>query len=335
MRDMLRIAAQGLLAGTLLVMLYHAPGPVLRELQFVVTILVVTLMTRSMSTGSGVNAFALGLGVVVLLAIGAGQLMASAGLDMSAGITNWGLVPLVEEAVKLLPVVFAMAMYQRQKGLTPNPSDLLMLGCCAGAGFALSENVALVQNNAAVARDMARQYGPNLAGFYLVPGAWGAAGYAGHAAATGFIAGSYGLGRALEHRLGARWWIVPAACTAWIVIEHMFVNLYVNAGSSIALIFGNGRLTPWLFVALAVLIVTLDVMRHQSTLAQSRMLRWTTKLTKTAMLATKPPLPPSRFAAVRMYVAALRTVNAAGWYAHANPPAAGPRAPRPQKLETV
>ena len=328
MRDMLRIAAQGLLAGTLLVMLYHAPGPVLRELQFVLMILLVTITTRSMGSGSAATALALGMGVIVFLVIGAGRLMTWIGLDLSEGFTNWGLVPIVEEALKLIPVAFAMAMYRRRRDLAANPSDLLMLGCCAGAGFALAENVALVQNNAGVARDMARQYGPNLAGFYLVPGAWGAVGYVGHAAATGFIAGGYGLGRALEPRLGARWWIVPVVCTAWIVVEHMFVNLYVNAGASVAMMFGNGALTPWLFVAMAAAVVTLDAVRHAATLSRSPALTWRVTLTKAAMLRTKPPVPRSRVMAVRLYLSQLRLVNATAWFTRGGGP------PRPQ-LETV
>lgn len=323
MRDILRLGALGLLTGTLLVMLYHAPGPVLRELQFVLTIVVVTVMTRSMSSGAGIGALAHGLSTVVMLAVGAGYLMTRAGLDLSGGITNWGLIPLIEEALKLAPVAFAAVMYRRRARLLPNPSDLLVLGCAAGAGFALSENVALWQNGGgAIASDMARQYGPNLGGVYLVPGAWGAAGYIGHAAATGFIAGGYGLGRALQPHLRTRWWIVPAVCAGWILIEHMFVNLYVNSGASIALIFGNGAITPWLFVAMAAAIVALDVVRHRHTLARSRTLTQRVKMTQAALLRMKPPVPRSRLTAARMYVQQLRFVNAAGWYAHAHPPPA-------------
>lgn len=336
MRDMLRIGALGLVTGTLLVMLYHAPVAVFRELQFVLLILLVTVTTRSMPAESGVRALAMGMGIVVMLVVGAGLLLTSMAFDSTEGFTNWGIIPLAEEALKLVPVVFGAAMYARQrKGVTANPSDLLMLGCFAGAGFALVENVALIQNGGgAIERDMARQYGPNLAGFYLVPGAWGAVGYAGHAAATGFIAGGYGLGRALQPKLGARWWIVPAVCAAWIVIEHMFVNMYVNAGWRVAMMFGNGALTPWLFVGMTAAIVTLDVMRHRDTTKRSPILTWRMKLTRAAMLTTKPPMPRSRAAAARMYLAGLRTVNAAGWYAHAYPPPANDGAPQP-KLETV
>lgn len=336
MRDIARTGAQGLLAGTLLLMLYYAPRPVMRELQFVASILIITALTRSMTSDAGLRALAHGLSTVVILVVGAGYVMTSANLDMSSGITNWGLIPILEEAVKLLPVAFAIFLYRRRSRLSPNPSDLLMLGCAAGAGFALSENVALIQGNAGAARDMARQYGPHIGGFYLVPGAWGVAGYVGHAAATGFIAGGYGLGLALRDRLGPRWWIVPALAAAWIVIEHMFVNLYVNAGSSVALLLGNGALTPWLFVAMAAAIVALDVMRHYATIRQSRTLTWRLKLTKAALLRRTPPLPRSRVTAAWMYLAQVRLVNAAGWYAQVHPPraVAGPERPR-HTLETT
>jgi len=141
MRDMLRLAALGLITGSLLVMLYHAPGPVLRELQLLVCILLLTIVTRSVPAAYGVSALALGMGIVVFLVIGAGYAMASLGLDTTSGFTNWGLIPIVEEALKLAPVAVMAWLHTRRHALTLNPSDLLMLGCFAGAGFALVENV--------------------------------------------------------------------------------------------------------------------------------------------------------------------------------------------------
>src|SRR5690606_14836249 len=111
-----------------------------------------------------------------------------------------------------------------------------------------------------------------------------------------------------------------AACAAWILVEHMFVNLYVNAGSSFAMVLGNGALTPWLLVAMAIVIVALDVARYRATLRQSRILTWQLTLARTAMLTTKPPLPRSRVQAARMWMAVVRMVNTAGWFAHKHPP---------------
>ena len=319
MREMLRIAALGLLTGTLMVLAYHAPGPVAREIQFLVCILLATIATRSMSAGSGVSALGLGLGVIVFLAIGFGRAIVAAGLDTRSGPVNWALIPVVEEALKLLPVVFVVWLHSRRQRIKPNPSDLLMLGCFAGAGFAFAENVSLFQTSPGVATDMARQYGPNIGPLYLVPGAWGNAGYVGHAAATGFITGGYGLGLALRKRIGPRWWIVPAACAAWIIVEHTLTNFYIGSGSRYALILGNGRLTPWFFVALAATVVTLDYRRYRGTLERSAHLRRRVLMTRKALLRKVPPVPKSRPDAARLFMSQLRLVNATAWYVVEHP----------------
>jgi hypothetical protein len=314
MREIAGIAALGLLTGTLLVLTFHAPAPVARELSFVAGILGLTCVTRSLPARSGVSALGLGLGAVVLIVIAAGRLMAAAGLDTTAGLVNWGVIPLVEEGSKLLPVVAIAWLYARRQRLTPNPSDFLMLGCCAGAGFALTENVTLVYNNQAVAVDMARQYGPNVAGLFLVPGAWGVPGYVGHAAATGFIAGGYGLGMALRSRLHTRWWITPLLCATWVVLEHALGNYHAATGSPRALLLGNGRITPWLFCALAATIVALDYRRHRTAFQKSARLRRRVRMTRAALARRAPPVPRSRLNAARMFMSQLRLVNAVAWY---------------------
>ena len=311
---MLRIAAIALLGVSLLLMAVSAPGATWRELQLMGTILLATVATRSMGLGSGVQALSLGLGLTTLLVIGAGHVMTAAGIDTTEGIGNWLLVPLVEEAVKLAPVAIVVWLYGRRRRFTPNPSDWLMLGCFAGAGFALVENAALVAHNAGAARDMARQFGPHLGSIYLVPGAWGSAGYVGHAAATGLICGGYGLGLALRDRIGPSWWAVPAAAAGWILVEHMFVNLYVGTASSAALMLGNGRLTPWLFVAIAIAIVAIDAGRFRATLAHSATLRRRVAMTRAAMLRTAAPVPKSRPRAVLLFLSQVRLVNLTGWY---------------------
>ncbi len=154
--------------------------------------------------------------------------MTTAGLDTTSGLANWGLTPLLEESLKLIPVAIVAWLLERRSGRAPNPSDLLALGCFAGAGFALSENALLIRDGAGIARDMARQYGPHVGPLYLVPGAWGAAGYVGHAAATGLACASYGLALAGRNRLGPFWSIAAGAGFAWVLVEHVLTNYYVG-----------------------------------------------------------------------------------------------------------
>lgn len=314
MPPMLRLAALALLGLSILMLAIDAPGATWRELWFLGEILVLTIATRSLALGSGVSALSLGLGVVVALMVGAGHMLAGAGLDTSEGVANWGLIPLIEECLKLAPVALVAWMHHRRTGLTPNPSDLLMLGCFAGAGFALAENALLVENNAGIARDMARQYGPHLGPFYLVPGAWGAAGYAGHAAATGLACAVLGVVLAFRDRLGTTWPLVAASGFAWVVLEHGLTNYYVGSGSDWALMLGNGRLTPWIFVAAAFAVVAIDAARARLTLKRSASLRRRLSMARAAFMRTAPPAPRSRIAAGALLLSQLRAVNATAWF---------------------
>ena len=316
---MLRMVSLALLALSLLLLAVDAPAATWREVWFLGEILMITLATRSLSAGSALAALGMGLGVVSLLMVGAGHALAAAGMDTSSGVGNWGVIPILEESIKLLPVFVMVLLGRRCPASTPTPSDLLVLGCFAGAGFALAENALLVQNSAGVARDMARQYGPHLGSAYLVPGAWGSAGYVGHAAATGLVCGTFGLGLALRARLGASWWAVPAGGFAWVVSEHVLTNFYVGSGSRAALMLGNGRLTPWLFVAVAIAIVALDWARLRTTLARSATLRRRVGMARAALVRTTPPVPRSRLAAALALLAQLRIANATAWFVRLDP----------------
>lgn len=316
---MLRVAALALLALSVLLLATDAPGPTWREFWFLGLILLGTIVTRSMWVGSALSALGLGLGLVTTAMIGTGHVLNLAGFDTSSGVANWALIPMLEELLKLAPVAAVAWLYRRRTGLTPNPSDLLMLGCFAGAGFALAENALLVRDSAGIARDMARQYGPHIGPFYLVPGAWGAAGYVGHAAATGLVAATFGLGLALRRRLGASWWMVPASGFAWIVIEHVLTNLYVGSGSEAALLLGNGRLTPWIFVAVAIAVVVLDSRRGFDTLKHSAILMRRTKMVQAAFVRRTPPRPRSRFAARELLGSQMRAINATAWFVRDDP----------------
>ncbi len=316
---MLRMVALALLGLSVLMLAIDAPGPTWRELWFLGEILLLTIATRSLAAGSAVSAVSLGLGVVVALMVGAGHAINAVGLDTGEGLANWGLIPMLEECLKLVPVVIVVLLQRRRSGLSPNPSDLLMLGCFAGAGFALSENALLIQNNAGVARDMARQYGPHLGSLYLVPGAWGAAGYVGHAAATGLVCASFGLALALRPRLGRLWPLAATAGFAWVAIEHVMTNYYVGSGSHLALALGNGRLTPWIFIAVVIAVVALDWSRARFTLAHSATLRRRVGMARTAFARTTPPLPRSRVAAGILWLSQLRAVNATAWFIRQDP----------------
>ena len=293
-----------------------APGPFLREAWFVLVIWGLTAATRTVSWGTAVSALSLGIGVAAPFMVLCGVVMARAGLDLSESVVgSWAIVPLLEELVKLAPVGIVAALHRRKTTLTLNPSDWLLAGCAAGAGFAMVENAQLVQHSPGVLRDMARQYGPS----WLVPGAWGSAGYVGHAAATGLAAAGIGLARSLARVAAARHAgvalsrIVLWVPLGWITVEHMLANLRVDTGSDAALLLGNGRLTPWLFLGAVAAVVATDLMWARRVLAHSRTLRMRVALVREALLGTTLPKRRTVWERIRVAAAELRLVNAAAW----------------------
>ena len=106
---------------------------------------------------------------------------------------------------------------------------------------------------------------------------------------------------------------------AWVVSEHVLTNFYVGSGSRAALMLGNGRLTPWLFVAVAIAIVALDWARLRTTLARSATLRRRVGMARAALVRTTPPVPRSRLAAALALLAQLRIANATAWFVRLAP----------------
>ncbi len=317
MSPRLRLLLSALPLGVSLVwLLVDAPGPFLREAWFVALVTSATLLTRTVTWRAALYGVSLGIGLAAPLMVALGWLLAQAGFDVSESVLgSWLVVPLVEELIKLAPVGLMAWLHQRRSRISFNPSDWLLAGCAVGAGFAMVENAELVRHSPGVLRDMADQYGPS----WLVPGAWGSAGFVGHAAATGLAAAGVGAWALLSRMAAARhapaWapWLVLLAPGGWVTLEHMLANYYVNTGSEAALLLGNGRLTPWLFVAVAAILVALDGARQRLVLRHSRALRIRQTMVREAVLGAHAPshVPvPHRLAAAGNE---LRIVNATAW----------------------
>lgn len=282
----------------------------LDEAQYLVEILLVTFVTRSVGARLGLSALAWGMGLVAPLTVGIGAALAAVGLDMRDGSGNGLIVPLVEESLKLLPIGIVAAIAGRWKPRLLNPSDLLLLGSMSGAGFSLVESAYF---------DGVRtgeRYGPHLAGINLLPTAWGEAGYIGHAAATGFIALGLGLALyAMRRRPTARWWwALPVAVFGWITLEHSLANLYMNTGSSGLLALGGGRVTPWLLLAGIAAAIVVDARSAFATFGRSKELQ-KRRVMVSAFLSRQwrtRQWPPPR--AVFALIGQLRQMNAAAWF---------------------
>jgi RsiW-degrading membrane proteinase PrsW (M82 family) len=297
------------LAFSLVWLCYDAPGPFAREAYFVVELLLLTIGTRTVAWGMALSGLSLGIGVAAPAVVFIGTGLSAIGLDPSdVDFTSWAIVPVLEEAIKLLPVAYLAWQYERRAKASFNPSDFLLIGCAVGAGFAMVENAQLVVHDPGVLRDMALQYGPSL----LVPGAWGETGFVGHAAATGLIAAGYGVSVSLRRSGRAIGRLVLIAPFLYIVMEHMLANLRVTTGSDLALALGNGRLTPWLFLVMAGVAIVLDGRAAALVLTRSRILRMRFRIAKGTLLGRLPVRKPPQQRAL-LAAQELRLLNTVAW----------------------
>ena len=316
----------GLLVLTLGWLFIEAPSIWWREIQFVLEILLITAWTRTTTWHQAAAGLGSGIGLAVPLMVAMGWLLRWIGVDVSDGTASWLLVPVAEEIVKLLPVLLIAGLYQRQRRQF-NLSDWLMVGCAAGAGFALVENIELVINGEGVLRDMSRQYGPHVGDVYLIPGAWGIVGFVGHAAATGIAAAGIGLSLALKRsgparrvaplamlrQIPAPWWTAAGVTFAWVALEHALANFTVGTGSPIGRMLGNGRLTPWLALLLFAIVIAIDFAHRRGALARSMIFRTHFALLRAAWRGTSVAVRVPKAQIARIFMKEIRQLNAAAW----------------------
>lgn len=282
----------------------------LDEAQFLIEILVVSFVTRGVGMAVALSALAWGIGLVAPVIVLAGTALAGSGVEMTDGIGNSVIVPIVEEIAKLLPIGIVAILARRWRFGLLNPSDLLLLGCMSGAGFSMVESSYFDTVRTGV------RYGPQVVGINLLPTAWGAAGYVGHAAATGLIAVCLGLALHLRRtKLAARWWwAVPVAAFGWIALEHGLANLYVDTGSRMLLVLGAGRITPWLFLGSVAAALAIDARNAAATFTRSKELQKRRVLIRAFLASRWRAKQVPRFGAILAIVRQLRLLNTTAWF---------------------
>lgn len=280
------------------------------EIQVVLEVLLLTAVTRSVGVRAGLLAMAWGTGVVAPLTVAVGMVLNAAGIEMTDRVGNTVIVPLIEEALKLLPVAAVAWTIGRWQLSLLNLSDVLLLGVMSGAGFGM------VESSYFDAVRTGERYAPHLLGLNLLPTAWGQAGYVGHGAATGLIALAFGCGAYLRRgRIGARWWwAVPVAACVWVLVEHGLANAYINTGSRALLVLGGGRITPWLFFAAVVIAIGVDARHAMATFKRSRTLQARHALIAVYLDKQRRAGRWPTVAATLMIMSQLRWLNATAWF---------------------
>ncbi|MBT5016187.1 PrsW family intramembrane metalloprotease [Candidatus Peregrinibacteria bacterium] len=253
----LEIAA---IAGVIYILLKYLAGDFESfwiEAWFMLEILVLTMITRTVSLKYGFFVYTQGLVIGAGFTLLVGIIINALGLQISEGFFGGIFMPTIEEIAKILPVLIAAFITIKRHHTVFNISDFLLLSVMSGAGFSMLEKYFWEGIN------FSFTYGPHLGDTYFFSDALGVnmsgetVGYIGHAAATGLVGMGLGLGLYLKKRFSsakAWWWLVPVATFGWVTFEHIIYNFRHDVS---AIWFKGMVLTPWIFLAL--LITTLAI----------------------------------------------------------------------------
>lgn len=226
------------------------------EVLFMLEALVLTVFTRSVSTRFALGMFTQGVAISSMTTLLLYQLVGL--FDIHGLISGEVVMATIEEVVKIAPVLLAAWIVKKNRGLSFNISDYLLLAVFAGAGFSM------VEKSFWDSVSFPLTYGPHIFGWYFFPDALAVyagdsiIGYVGHAAATGFIGLGIGIGFYLKRTQNRWWWALPLGTFAWVTCEHILSNAYYIDGTELLTAIGGGRLTPWLFIVVLIIGLQID-----------------------------------------------------------------------------
>lgn len=150
------------------------------------------------------------------------------------------VVPLLEETLKVVPLLVLLCHQRWRYRTTVGASDLLVLGAALGAGLAFYEDAlrGWVPGFSADTILELHRAAPHRGVLYLFPhmhaltgAAAGSGSFIGHGGATAFVGLALGLARLLRGRLGrVPSWILPLVAWGWVVFDHGVFNLLSHSG---------------------------------------------------------------------------------------------------------
>lgn len=217
---------------------------------FVGLLLVVTSFTRSVGTRLAVRLFLIGGGIMTLAILLAE--LSEVVIDASSASRDV-FVPLMEETLKLAPLLFLVRRWRDGRRFALGASDLLVMGAAVGAGFALVED--------AFIRD-AFGWGGTVALFPTterVLSVFGDRLISGHAVWAALAGGGLGLG-VLLFGFTARGYVVGLAGAGVSLLDHIANNMTADGrwGFLHDVVLG-GWLTFAAFLVVAIACVLVDL----------------------------------------------------------------------------
>ncbi len=282
------------------------------EAWFMLEILVLTMITRTVSAKYGLFIYTQGLVIGAGFTLIMGSLINAIGLNISEGFFGGILMPTIEEIAKFLPVLIAAYLTIKRNKSIFNISDFLLLSVMSGAGFSMLEKYFWEGIN------FSFTYGPHLGDLYFFSDALGVnmggetVGYIGHAAATGFAGMGLGLGFYAKKRFAsakAWWWILPLVTFGWVTLEHIIYNFRHDMA---AFWFKGMTITPWLFIILLVVTLVIEGQALQNLFKKIPSIK---KQTLSSVQDTAADLKKGEFSLTKISTPfrKLRLANLAAW----------------------
>jgi RsiW-degrading membrane proteinase PrsW (M82 family) len=205
-----------------------------------------------------------------------------------SGMPQFGSVvvmPLIEETLKVLPVLLVLVFALRRKDVRPSAADVMLLGAWSGAGFALHENGLYGRGGPYL--------GNALAPFFPVGGTNHAEGIAfhvfGHVVWTALLA--LGIGIALLYRHGKWSWLAVPIAFAVAAGEHAVGNAFTDDSIRIPIRTLRFALLGGWLGALLLILGTAFVVYFEWSLTSRRRVD---QVLRQRFQAKLPPPPPSK-----------------------------------------
>jgi RsiW-degrading membrane proteinase PrsW (M82 family) len=232
---------------------------------FLLGMLLVTAVNRSLPVRWVVFCFLYGAILVSLVTILLSWPLAQL-LGRDSRFFGCIIGPLLEESLKVVPLLVLLRLRWWRFRWTAGASDLMILGAAVGGGFAFFEDFTLnympgLGMSAARFLMETHQATPHLGPFYLFPSmdiGYSNSAFIGHTAATAFVGLCLGLARMLASRRGKWVWILPLWAWLWMVVDHGFFNFIADTGRISGFgqflynLDGQGRLSSIVFYLLVV-----------------------------------------------------------------------------------
>lgn len=166
------------------------------------------------------------------------------------------VIPVMEEVLKLAPVLFLLWRWRRSGTWALGVTDVLLMAAVAGVGFGLVED-AYVRHS---------RFGwPGQLAFLPVTEILSGKLIVGHAIWTSIAGATVGLGLLMRHRRPAAI-LIGVSGIAWTTLDHIRTNsapVGRDSGSGfsnvLTTITANGWLSLWIFLALVVAAIAIDL----------------------------------------------------------------------------